>query len=68
MPFDLNICFGEEDESEVEIEYLCIAEIVLAQLLGYHKSLGLGLNPDNPSLSGTISRVVEGVKIYKTKF
>ena len=68
VTFDLNVCFGEEHESEVEIEYLCIAEILLAQLLGYHKSLDLGLNPDNPSLSGTISRVVEGVKIYKTKF
>ena len=68
MTFDLNVCFGEEHGSEVEIEYLCIAEILLAQLLGYHKSLDLGLNPDNPSLSGTISRVVEGVKIYKTKF
>lgn len=67
VKFDLNICFGEEHESEVEIEYLCIAEILLAQLLGYHKSLDLGLNPDNPSSSGTISRVVEGVKIYKTK-
>ena len=66
--FDLNVCFGETDEPEAEIEYLCIAEILLAQLLGYHKSLKLGLNPDNPSLSGTISRVVEGVKIYKTKF
>ncbi|MHB9142501.1 MAG: SIS domain-containing protein [Paludibacter sp.] len=68
VTFDLNICFGKEHDSEVEIEYLCIAEILLAQLLGYHKSLDLGLNPDNPSLSGTISRVVEGVKIYKTKF
>lgn len=68
VTFDLNICFGQEHDSEAEIEYLCIAEILLAQLLGYHKSLLLGLNPDNPSLSGTISRVVEGVKIYKTKF
>lgn len=66
--FDLNICFGEEQDEKVEIEYLCIAEVMLAQLLGYYKSLNLGLNPDQPSVSGTISRVVEGVKIYKTKF
>ena len=31
---------------------------------GYFKSENLGLNPDEPSVSGNISRVVEGVKIY----
>ncbi len=39
-------------------------EIVVPQLLGYHLSLGLGLNPDNPSPEGVISRVVQGVKIH----
>jgi len=68
VTFDLNVCFGEEHDSAVEIEYLCIAEILLSQLLGYYKSLRLGLNPDKPSASGTISRVVEGVKIYNVKF
>ena len=66
--FDLNVCFGKAEKSEAQIEYLCIAEVMLAQLLGYYKSLSLGLDPDNPSVSGTISRVVEGVKIYKLKF
>jgi tagatose-6-phosphate ketose/aldose isomerase len=33
-------------------------------LLGYHLSLRLGLNPDNPSPEGVISRVVQGVKIH----
>jgi tagatose-6-phosphate ketose/aldose isomerase len=41
------------------------AEVVFAQLLGYHLSLRLGLDPDNPSPSGVISRVVEGVRIYE---
>lgn len=68
VKFDLNICFGDEKESEAEIEYLCVVEVLLAQLLGYYKSLSFGLDPDNPSVSGTISRVVEGVKIYKLKF
>ncbi len=68
VKFDLNICFGDVDEADAEIEYLCVVEIMLAQLLGYYKSLSVGLNPDNPSVSGTISRVVEGVKIYKLKF
>ena len=35
------------------------------QLLGFYKSLELGLNPDNPSVSGSISRVVQGVNIYE---
>jgi tagatose-6-phosphate ketose/aldose isomerase len=39
-------------------------EILIPQLLGYHLSLGLGLNPDNPSPEGVINRVVQGVKIY----
>lgn len=68
VKFDLNICFGDEKEPEAEIEYLCVVEVLLAQLLGYYKSLSIGLDPDNPSVSGTISRVVEGVKIYKLKF
>jgi tagatose-6-phosphate ketose/aldose isomerase len=39
-------------------------EILIPQLLGYHLSLRLGLNPDNPSPEGVISRVVQGVKIH----
>ena len=39
-------------------------EIVGPQLLGYHLSLRIGLNPDNPSPDGVINRVVSGVKIY----
>jgi tagatose-6-phosphate ketose/aldose isomerase len=39
-------------------------EILIPQLLGYHMSLGLGLNPDNPSPDGVITRVVQGVTIH----
>jgi tagatose-6-phosphate ketose/aldose isomerase len=39
-------------------------EIVGPQLLGYHLSLRIGLNPDNPSPDGIINRVVSGVRIY----
>ncbi len=35
-----------------------------AQLLGALKSIQLGLNPDSPSPSGAIHRVVQGVVIY----
>jgi tagatose-6-phosphate ketose/aldose isomerase len=39
-------------------------EILTPQLLGYHLSLSIGLNPDNPSPEGVINRVVQGVKIH----
>jgi len=45
-------------------EFLAVCSIIPAQLLGFFKSINLGLSPDKPSASGAISRVVEGVKIY----
>ena len=39
--------------------------VVVGQLLGYYASLAHGLNPDAPSVSGNIHRVVEGVTIYE---
>lgn len=36
-----------------------------SRLIGLYKSLELGLNPDSPSRKNTISRVVQGVKIYR---
>jgi tagatose-6-phosphate ketose/aldose isomerase len=39
-------------------------EIAGPQLLGYHLSLRIGLNPDNPSPDGVINRVVQGVRIH----
>jgi tagatose-6-phosphate ketose/aldose isomerase len=41
-------------------------EIMGPQLLGYHLSLLAGLDPDNPSPSGVINRVVQGVNIYES--
>lgn len=38
--------------------------IVPAQLLGLAASLHLNLTPDQPNASGTVNRVVQGVKIY----
>jgi len=39
-------------------------EILGPQLIGYHLSLAIGINPDNPSPSGVINRVVQGVRIH----
>jgi tagatose-6-phosphate ketose/aldose isomerase len=45
-------------------DYLSIVSVLPAQMIGFFKSLNLGLKPDTPSESGTITRVVEGVEIY----
>ena len=43
---------------------LLFACIVPAQLLGLHAALHLGLTPDRPNASGTVNRVVQGVRIH----
>ncbi len=40
-------------------------EGVYGQLLAYHLSLRAGLDPDNPSPGGVITRVVQGVSIHE---
>lgn len=54
--------------TQLEEEFLAVCFILPAQMIGFYKSVQLGLNPDNPSLSGAINRVVEGVKIYPYKY
>jgi len=39
--------------------------VLVGQLLGFYASKAHGLNPDAPSVSGNIHRVVEGVTIYE---
>lgn len=46
-------------------QYQMIPATLVGQLLGYFNSMHLGIDPDSPSLSGSISRVVQGVNIYK---
>jgi tagatose-6-phosphate ketose/aldose isomerase len=55
-------------EAPVAEDFLPVCSILPAQLLGFYKSLQLGLKPDAPSVSGSISRVVEGVNIYPGAF
>jgi tagatose-6-phosphate ketose/aldose isomerase len=40
-------------------------EIVFAQLFAFFLSVELDMNPDEPSPSGVINRVVQGVRIYE---
>jgi len=60
---DLMIELSEEDE-KIEEEFLSVCSVLPAQILGFYKSMQLGLKPDSPSVNGAISRVVKGVTIY----
>lgn len=62
VEFDLNVALNGGTERHGI--YGCIPYVFVAQQLGYYKSLAGGLDPDAPSVSGNISRVVEGVTIY----
>jgi tagatose-6-phosphate ketose/aldose isomerase len=64
LEFDLEIRLSETG-NYLDEEMLTVCDILPAQLLGLYKSIALGLNPDSPSESGAISRVVEDVIIYK---
>ena len=62
---DLNLKIVlSENEKKLDEDFLSIVSVLPAQLLGFFKSLNLGLNPDSPSESGMIHRVVQGVNIY----
>jgi tagatose-6-phosphate ketose/aldose isomerase len=52
------------DGEKLKEELLSICYVLIAQILGFCKSLNLGLNPDTPSANNVITRVVEGVHIY----
>jgi tagatose-6-phosphate ketose/aldose isomerase len=64
LEFDLNIRLSD-DGPHLDEELLAVCDILPAQLLGLYKSVSLGLDPDSPSQTGAISRVVEDVIIYK---
>jgi tagatose-6-phosphate ketose/aldose isomerase len=63
LEFDLAINLSGSADP-IDEELLTVCYILPGQLLGLFKSVDLGLNPDNPSESGAISRVVEDVTIY----
>lgn len=45
-------------------DYFSVCGVLPAQILGFYKSVVLGLAPDSPSQSGGINRIVQGVTIY----
>lgn len=60
VEFDLEILPESINSTELDV----ILYVLIGQLLGFYKSIELDLDPDNPSASGKIARVVEGVTIY----
>jgi tagatose-6-phosphate ketose/aldose isomerase len=59
---DVEIILAEKNSLDEEL--LSVCNIIPAQMLGFFKSMKLGLQPDTPSKSGAISRVVKGVNVY----
>jgi tagatose-6-phosphate ketose/aldose isomerase len=41
-----------------------VIDVILGQLIGLFASMRCGLKPDQPSPSGTITRVVQPIKLY----
>jgi tagatose-6-phosphate ketose/aldose isomerase len=60
---DLKIVLSRNGKKLNE-DFFPVVSVLPAQMLGFYKSLNLGLKPDSPSDTGMIHRVVQGVKIY----
>lgn len=56
---------GHQTNHQADEDLMLLYYVLPAQLIGFYKSLQLGLQPDQPSVSGAITRVVEGVHIYE---
>ena len=57
----INLC---TDGKRLPDDFFSVCSIIPAQVLGFFKSLALGLTPDSPSKNGGIHRIVQGVTIY----
>jgi tagatose-6-phosphate ketose/aldose isomerase len=62
-----HIFYLSDNGMRLKEEFLAVCSSLPAQILGFYKSLQLGLRPDAPSATGAITRVVEGVQIYNLK-
>lgn len=65
--FDLDVDYliqYAHNGNVLDEDFLPVPGILPGQIIGFFKSLNEGLQPDQPSQSGAISRVVEGVNIY----
>lgn len=65
LEFDFNVDLMSD---AIDEEFLALSYVIPAQILGFYASIHHRLKPDNPSIDGTISRVVQGVNIYPRHF
>lgn len=61
---DFLIDFKMNEKKNFDQVFSPVLYVVPAQILAFFKSLQAGLEPDEPSAKGAITRVVEGVTIY----
>lgn len=61
---DYELIFEEDGLDDV---YLCLAYIIIGQIIALVISLRVGNTPDNPSRTHTVNRVVKGVTIHDYK-
>lgn len=71
MPFEtktegLDYNFAlKENFCKTDEAFLTPVYIIYAQMLGFYKSLNLGIRPDNPNPEGRVNRVVKPFKVYR---
>lgn len=54
-----------KENKDIDDAYLSLVYVVIAQLISIISAVRVGNNPDNPSKTGTVNRVVQGVLIHK---
>jgi tagatose-6-phosphate ketose/aldose isomerase len=57
----------ELPDHETEDADLALLDVMIGQILGFHRCLEEGLQPDLPSQSGVISRVVNDFRIHESE-
>ncbi|BES64188.1 SIS domain-containing protein [Gottschalkiaceae bacterium SANA] len=64
---DFHYAVNENAMETIDDTFLSFPYIITAQLIAFYNSLALGMTPDNPSPTGFVNRVVQGVHIYPYK-
>lgn len=64
---DYHYVIGETPMRGADDVFLSFPYLLTAQLIAFYNSLAIGITPDNPSPTGFVNRVVQGVHIYPYK-
>ncbi len=59
--------FVTDFKEDATLDFAGLISTIYVQLLSLYKSASMGIEPDSPSPSGSIHRVVEGVTLYPYK-